>query len=107
MTKGHAGSNSGIGSNGDRPEEGRISSEHDSVADSRMPPLAAIRRNASQRHSLIDEDVISNHGRLSDDHTHSVVNDHASSKQCAGVNLNSSSAPDDVRQQARSELRSV
>ena len=62
--------------------------DHYALAERRMALLSATEADAAQRHAVIDRAVVANNGRLTDHHTHAVVDEDAAADACGRMNFN-------------------
>src|SRR5580700_2363620 len=76
-----------IVANLDTAEYFRTGSDYDVVADRGMA-LAVFIACASERHALVKQDIVADFGGLTDDHTHTVIDEKPAADLRAGMNFN-------------------
>ena len=82
----------------------RAAADHDVIPDRRVP-FAAIFASPAQRDSLINQNIITDLRRLTNDHAHTMVNEKAPSDLGPRMNLNTRQKSGNLRNESRDQIK--
>ncbi len=94
------GADFGVMTNRDRAQQLRARTDRDTVLHGGMT-FAGGKAGTAQGHTLIDRHILSHRGRLSDDHTHAVVDEQSGPDIGGGMDLNAGDGSGKGSQQSR------
>src|SRR5208283_4616201 len=92
--------------NGDIAQHFPSGADGDVVAERGMS-LAFLYAGTTERHALIERDIVSHNGRLADHRAHAVVDEQTPSYLCPGMNLNAREQARHLRNESRQEAHTV
>ncbi|MPM60586.1 hypothetical protein SDC9_107438 [bioreactor metagenome] len=80
---------------------------HHVLAQRRVALGALVKRRAAQRHALVDRAAVADLGRLADDHTHCMIEEHAVADLRAGVDFDAGEPARHMRDEAPQPLEAM
>jgi hypothetical protein len=67
--------------------------------------LAFLLASSTQGHALVHSHIVANNSRLTNHHTHAVIDEKATADRSSGMDLNSSKKSADMRDESRWQMK--